>query len=494
MTTTDLDLAFAPAWKLRDLIASRQLSPVELAELTLRRIEALNPRLNAFLTVTADLALHAAREAEHAVMKGARLGPLHGIPVSIKDLEGVKGVRLTSGSLMHRDDIADMDSLCVERIKAAGAIIVGKTNTPEFGAAGTTENLLGEPCRNPWDLERTPGGSSGGAAASVAAGVTAIAQGSDGGGSVRIPASFSGIYGIKATQGRAPRRHSGPHSYHPLNNSSVGPMSRDVRDSAVLLNVLSGPAPDAESGTIQSPPPDLTQALGRGVRGLRIAWSHDFGGSPVDHEVLDICGRAAKVFEELGAHVEHTEFKPDDPQAVFESFVTFSAAKTYTMHPHALDHRDKLTDYFFAALERGRAVTGEQLFTALSNIGRYRAYTEEFFGKYDLLLSPTLAVAAFPVGRPPEVIGGKRVFSTRLGFYPFTYPFNVLGNPAASVPCGFAGAHPAAHPVAAGPAAGHGLPVGLQIVGRLEDEATVFAASAAFEQARPWADKRPPVS
>ena len=478
MNSTDLDLAFAPAWKLREFIESRRISPVELAEFTLRRIDSLNPRLNAFLTVTADLAMHAAKEAEHGVMRGDRLGALHGIPVSIKDLEGVKGVRLTSGSLVHRDDIAERDSLCVERIKAAGAVIVGKTNTPEFGAAGTTENLIGEPCRNPWDLERTPGGSSGGAAASVAAGITPVAQGSDGGGSVRIPASFSGIYGIKATQGRIPRRRSSLHSYFPLNNSSVGPMTRDVRDCAVLLNVLSGPAPDAESGTISTPPPDYTECLARGVRGLRIAWSHDFGGAPVDHEIVDICGKAAKVFEELGAHVEHAEYKPDAPEAVFESFVTFSAAKTYATHPDALERREDLTDYFFSALERGRAVTGEQLFTAISNIGRYRAYTVEFLSRYDLLLSPTLAVGAFKIGHPPEAIGGKRVFSPRLGFYPFTYPFNATGNPAASIPCGFTR---------------EGMPAGLQIVGRHEDEATVIAASAAFEQARPWAQHRPPV-
>ncbi|MDP3768598.1 MAG: amidase family protein, partial [Dehalococcoidia bacterium] len=285
-------------------------------------------------------------------------------------------------------------------------------------------------------------------------------------------------YGIKATQGRIPRRRSSVHSYFPLNNSSVGPLARDVRDCAVLLNVLSGPAPDAESGTISTPPPDYTECLARGVRGLRIAWSHDFGGAPVDHEIVDICGKAAKVFEELGAHVEHAEYKPDAPEAVFESFVTFSAAKTYTTHPDALQRRADLTDYFFSALERGRAVTGEQLFTAISNIGRYRAYTVEFLSRYDLLLSPTLAVGAFKIGHPPEAIGGKRVFSPRLGFYPFTYPFNATGNPAASIPCGFTK---------------EGMPAGLQIIGRHEDEATVIAASAAFEQARPWAQHRPPV-
>jgi aspartyl-tRNA(Asn)/glutamyl-tRNA(Gln) amidotransferase subunit A len=478
MATSD-DLAFAPAHGLRDLIGRKQLSPVELTELTLRRIEALNPKLNAFITVTADLARESARNAEAQRMRGEPLGPLHGIPVSIKDLEGIAGVRFTRGSLLHRDDVCDRDALCVERLRRAGAIIVGTTNTPEFGAAGTTENRIGPPCRNPWNPERTSGGSSGGAAASVAAGITAVAQGSDGGGSIRIPASFCGIYGIKATQGRVPRRHSGLHSWHPMNNSSAGPMTRDVRDAAVLLNVLAGPGPDTEYGTIQASPPDFTSAIGRGVRGLTMAWSPDFGGVPVDPEVVEICASAARVFERLGARVEETAFRPDDPMAVLDAFGTFSAAKTYTTHADAAERPDLLTDYFLDTLERGRSLSAERLFTALSRITAYRAYTREFFTRFDLLLSPTLAVAAFPIGQLPETIGGRTVAVRRLGYFPFTYPFNVLGNPAATVPCGFTRDE---------------MPVGLQIVGRLEDELAVLAASAAFEGAQPWSGRRPPVS
>jgi aspartyl-tRNA(Asn)/glutamyl-tRNA(Gln) amidotransferase subunit A len=477
MTSTD-DLAFTPAHVLREMIDRRAVSPVELTEATLRRIAELDPTLNAFLTVTADLAMDAARKAEAATMRGSATGPLHGIPISIKDLEGVAGVRYTRGSLLHRDDVAERDALSVERIRAAGAIIVGTTNTPEFGASGTTENLLGGPCRNPWNLERTPGGSSGGAAASVAAGITPIAQGSDGGGSIRIPASFCGLYGIKATQGRVPRRHFGLASWHPLNNSSVGPIARDVRDAATLLNVLAGPGPDVEFGTIPTPPPDFTSALGRGVRGLRIAWSPDFGGVPVDPEIVEICARAARAFEELGARVEETAFTPDEHGTVLDAFVTFSAAKTYATHGDAARRPDLLTDYFREALEHGRSLPADRLFTALSRITAYGAYTREFFRHHDLLLSPTLAVAAFPIGAIPDVIGGRKVIAPRLGYFPFTYPFNVLGNPAATVPCGFTR---------------EALPVGLQIVGRLEDELTVIAASSAFEAARPWTGHRPPV-
>lgn len=412
-------------------------------------------------------------------MRGQSLGALHGIPISIKDLEEVAGVRFTRGSLLHKDEVGQRDSLPVERLRAAGAIVVGTTNTPEFGAAGTTENRLGPPCRNPWNPERTPGGSSGGAAASVAAGITAIAQGSDGGGSIRIPSAFCGIYGIKATQGRVPRRKKDVHSWHPVNNSSVGPITRDVGDAAILLGVLAGPSADAEFGTIPTPPPDFTTALGRGVRGLRIAWSRDFGGSPVDPEVADLCGRATRAFEELGARVEEADFRPDEPDRVLETFATFSATKTYATHCEVGDRLDLLTDYFREAWERGRSFTGADLFTAYSRISAYRAYAQEFFSRFDLLLSPTLAVAAFPIGQVPEVIGGRKVTLRRLGYFPFTYPFNVLGNPAATVPCGFTREE---------------LPVGLQIVGRLEDELTVLAASAAFEAARPWKGRRPPMS
>jgi len=473
------DLAFQPAHRLRQLIERKEVSPVELTELALARIERLNPSLNAFITVAADPAMHAASEAEKAVTRGDPLGPLHGIPTSIKDLEAVAGVRLTSGSLLHKDDVADSDALCTQRIKAAGAVILGKTNTPEFGASPTTENRLGEPCRNPWNTERTPGGSSGGAAASVAAGITPIAQGSDGGGSVRIPSSFSGIYGIKATQGRVPRRHAGPLSWHPLNNSSVGPMSRDVRDAAILLRALSGPAPDAEPGTIQAEPPDFEAAVGRPVTGLRIAWSPDFGGAPVEPEIVDICARAARLFEQMGATIEEADYRPDDPEAVHASFQTFSNVRAYILHRDALDQADLLTDYVRTTYEHGRNTTAEQFFAALADINRFRAYTVDFFNRHDLLTSPTLAVAAFPIGNTPRTIGGRTIAPADSGFNPFCFPFNATGNPAATIPCGFTA---------------DGMPVGLQIVGRHRDEETVIAASAAFEEAQPWAHRHPPVS
>ena len=276
----DTDLAFAPATELRQLIAAGQVSCVELTELFYHRIAELNPQLNAYLTLCPEQALAAAGQAPGCPAAGESLGPLHGIPVSVKDLELTQGVTSTLGSALFHDRIPEYDSVVVERVKAAGAILLGKTNTPEFGLSGTTENKLGEPCRNPWDPARTPGGSSGGAAAALAAGLCTLATGSDGGGSIRIPASFSGLFGIKPSQGRVPRY--GGYGQPAANHfSQSGPMSRTVADTALLLQVLAGP--DSRDPTsIRETPPDFAAGLGNGVRGWRIAWSPDLGYAGVE--------------------------------------------------------------------------------------------------------------------------------------------------------------------------------------------------------------------
>ncbi|MSQ08028.1 MAG: amidase [Dehalococcoidia bacterium] len=478
MPSSDRELVFTPAWKLRDMIVKKKLSPVELTEACLRRIEKLDPKLNAFLTITADMARTEAKAAEKAMMKGGRLGPLHGIPVPIKDLEAVRGVKLTQGSLLHKDDVATVNAIAVDRIRAAGGIIIGKTNTPEWGLSGTNDNRLGDSCRNPWDPTRTSGGSSGGTGAAVASGMTPIGQGSDGGGSVRIPASLVGIYGIKATQGRVPRRQAAPHSFQPANFSSVGPMTRNVRDGAVFLKVLSGPQSDAEYGTLNEAVPDYESALGRGVRGLKIAWSPTLGGHLVDPEVKALCQKAVKVFEDAGAIIEDADFKPAPAGEQFQTWYNFFAARAWNTHPEAHDHLDQLTDYARSVLEDGRDMKSAELFLTYERIIQYQQYAREFFSKWDLLLSPTLAVAAFKINGHPATIGGKKAVHPKLGWL-MTYPFNATGNPAATVPCGFNK---------------DGMPVGLQITGAHCDEEVVIAASAAFEQAMPWADKLPKVS
>ncbi len=472
-------LEFETAFRLRERIATKEVSPVEVVELALSRIEALDPKLNAFFSVAPDLAMATARKAEKAVMRGDRLGPLHGVPVSIKDLEAVNGMRFTRGSLVYTDDVADSDAMCAERLRAAGAIIVGKTSTPEFGHGGIKGGLLGEGCRNPWDPARTSGGSSAGAGASVAAGMTPIAAGSDGGGSVRVPSAFCGIFGIKPSQGRVPRRREGAAGWAPFNLSTVGPMSRSVRDAAIMLRALAGPAPDAEAGTIQAPPPDFEAAVGRGVEGLRIAWNRDMGGAPVEPDVAVAAENAALAFSDLGAHVEEAEFIPDDYEEVFRNWLIAFDVRAYAFHGDLLGaHVGELGDEFRAGLELGRGATARDYYEAVAHANRYRAYVDGFLEEYDLLLTPALAVTAFDVNNVPQEIAGRPVPNIR-ACWPFFRIFNLTGHPAATVPCGFSR---------------EGLPFGLQIVGRTADEETVIAAAAAFEEARPWADRRPTVS
>ena len=473
-------LGWTPAHKLREMVANKQISPVELTELALSRAESLNPKLNAFLTLIPEMAMEQAQAAEQAVMDGTPLGPLHGIPISIKDLEAVKDVRQTNGSLVYEDNVPTADALPVQRIRDAGAIIIGKTNTSEFGHIGTNENRLGDACRNPWKIEYTSGASSGGAAASVAAGITSIAQGSDGGGSVRIPGAMCGLFGIKASQGRVPRRDENFNNWHPISFSNVGPLTRDVRDAAILLQVLAGPAHDAEPVVINEPAPDFVAALSPGVSGKRIAWSPDLGGSPVDPEIKKAAEKAAHVFESLGATVDEAEYKLGDYQDVFNTFETFWRARSYAVNGQLLEnHREKLTDYFTQGLEGGKVTTGADVWRAEAQINRYRSYASGFFSNYDLLITPSLASTAFPINQHPESIDGRAVAHKYWGFTPFTYPFNMTGNPAATVPIGLAA---------------NGLPMGIQIVGAFGDEPSVFAASAAFEAAHPWADLKPPVS
>lgn len=470
------ELAFTPATELRKMIAAKKVSPVELTEMYFSRIEKLDKRLNNYLTLDHDGAMATARRAERAVMKGEKLGPLHGLPVSIKDLEITKGLRTTGGCLAFKDRVPAEDAVLVERIKKAGAIILGKTNTPEFGLLGRTENRLGDPCRNPWDPTRNTGGSSGGAGGSVVAGLCALAQGSDGGGSIRIPSSFCGVYGIKPTLGRVPRYSGANAAVLPNQFSQPGPMTRTVLDSALLLQVLAGHDP-RDATSLREKAPDFVKAVRKPVKGLRIAWSTDYGYAAVDPEVARVCAKAARVFEEFGCAVEPAKLKLDAPFDAFWPLFTANAVAAYGGLLKEKSHL--LTDYTLAQLEYGASVTGAQYATAIGRMDRLRAQFNDLLSSYDLLLSPTMAVPAFEHGKPPPVINGKKV-DAFWGYLPFTYPINMAGNPAASIPCGYSKER-------------H-LPIGLHIVGRRGDEATILAASAAFELARPWIQDRPPVS
>ena len=469
----DNELAFTPAWRLKELLDSKELSPVELTEVYLRRIEALDGQLHSFLTVSGDEARASAKEAEEKIGRG-ETGALLGLPVAIKDLELTKGIRSTMGSLVFSETIPDQDSALVERVRSAGGIILGKTNTPEFGSAGITENKLGPPCRNPWDVERTPGGSSGGAGAALAAGLCPLASGSDAGGSIRIPASFCGVYGIKGTFGRVPRV-GGLGRPSPNLASHPGPMSRTVRDSAMFLQALAGYDP-RDPNSLREEPPDFTAELDSGVRGLRVAWSTDLGYAAVDPEVASITSAAARLFEELGCSVDEPGIALDDP---IPSFLDIFCTTGYVGNGHLLEeHEDELTDYVMDSMRHAQQVTGADFARALRAVEVLRSRFDELFEKYDLLMTPTMAVPAFRIGHAPHTIAGRQV-RPAWDYTPFTSPFNMTGLPAASVPCGFSS---------------EGMPIGLHVIGRKGEENAVLRASAAFEQARPWAHLRPSVS
>ena len=468
------ELAFMSAVELAQNIRNKKVSSLEATENFFQRIDQMDSQLHSYLTLCRDQALADARAADAAVQEGTKLGPLHGVPISIKDLETTKGVVTTMGSAIFKDRVPDMDSIVVERIKAAGAVILGKTNTPEFGQSGTTENKLGEPCRNPWNTDRTPGGSSGGAAAALAAGLCTLSMGTDGGGSVRIPASFTGLFGIKPTQGRVPRfgGYGRPSANH---FSQSGPITRTVADSALLLQVIAGPD-TRDITSIRETAPDFSANLSSGVSGMRLAWSSDLGYAAVDPEVVDITKQAAMKFIGLGANMDDAKLKLEDP---FETFWNIFSTAAYTSYGHLLEeHRNDLSDIGLMSIEHGQQTTGADMSRAIYEVDRLGRRMEEFFDNFDLLLTPTMAVPAFPIDQRPSVISGKTV-DPFWGFLPFTYPINISGQTAASIPCGYWS---------------DGMPIGLHIIGPKGSEAKVLQACAAFEAANPWAGDRPGVS
>ena len=463
------DLAWRSALEIATLVRDKQLSPVELTEALLARIEALDPRLNAFCLVTADAARAAAREAEIAVMKREPIGALHGVPLSLKDVLYTRGLRTTGGSRLFADLVPEEDNVAVGRLKAAGAIILGKTNTSEFGHKALTDNPLFGVTRNPWDLERTPGGSSGGAAAAVAGGLGPVALGTDGGGSVRIPAGFCGLVGVKPSFGRVPQTPGFPGWDH---LGTTGPLARTVRDAAAVLDVIAG-GDDRDRTSLPREPGSYLEACDDDVRGLHVAWTPDLGYAAVDERVLDLCGNAAAEFESLGCHVEVVNPGWESPE---EAFSTILGAQFYAAWADELPAREVDMDASLVRfIRRGGAITARDYLAAMAKVSAYWQEVHVFLARFDLLLTPTAAVPPFPLGAGvPREIAGQQV--SRLGWMPFTYPFNLTGQPAASVPAGWTE---------------DGVPVGLQIVGRRHADRTVLAAAAAFETACPWRDRRP---
>lgn len=459
------ELAFTPVDELIRLIKTRQVSSRELVELFLDRIARLNPGLNAYLSVAEEEARRAADKADREAARIDALPPLSGIPVAVKDLEFTKDLRSTGGSLAYRTFVPREDSVVVERLRRGGAIILGKTNTPEFGSYGQTWNRLGDDCRTPWDPARTSGGSSGGSAAAVAAGLAPVATGTDGAGSIRAPASFCGVYGFKPGFGRIPM-HGGFLGL-PL-HTCPGPLTRSVRDAALMLSVLCGhDARDANS--TREPPPDFLGGLDGPIQGLRVAWSPNLGFAHVDAAVESLSEAAAKTLETMGCRL--VAVNPPVDADLFEIADPVRNADKYAAWGHLLkDRPDDLTPYVRSVLERGSRVTGEEYSNSLRELERLNARMADFFERYDLLATPTTPVPAYPVRQPPPTINGFEVphyASTTL----LTILWNLTGQPAASLPCGFTD---------------NGLPVGLQVVGRRGDDLGVLRISRAFEKMKPW--------
>ncbi|WP_456424981.1 amidase [Rhodocaloribacter sp.] len=452
------------------LIAAKEVRAVEVLDAVLARVEAVNPTVNAVVTLTADRARAQAEAADAAVARGEVTGPLHGVPVTVKDLTDTAGVRTTYGSTFFADHVPEGDAVLVERLKAAGCVILGKTNTPEFGGKFDTENRLFGATRNPWRLAHSPGGSSGGAAAAVATGMGPIAHGNDGGGSLRVPASCCGVFALKPHFGRVPfwPRFDG---WATLNHE--GPLARSVRDAAAMLDVMAGPD-DRDRLSLPPAPGPFLAACDGDLGGLRIAWSPTLGYGRVDPGVRALCEAAARVFEDLGAHVEEASPGLDKPEFLF----------TGTALPRLLVQFERdLPEGFAERLDPDLTlflpfVEGMSLRDAIQcEFGAYAMWDRlaPFFARYDLLLTPVMAAPPHLSGQfGPRTIDGAPIESALEPF--FTYPFNLTGQPAASVPAGFTG---------------DGLPVGLQIVGRRFDEATVLRASARYEEARPWAGHWP---
>lgn len=471
----DKSLAFTPAYELARMIKAKELSPIELVDYFLQRISSLNPTLNAFITVAEDHARAAAREAEQAVMRGGELPSLHGVPVAIKDTEFTKGIRTTGGSLVYRDFVPDEDGVTAERLGRAGAITLGKANTPEFALAGYAYNrILDDDTHNPWDLRRTSGGSSGGSGAAVAAGLAPIAQGSDAGGSTRIPASWCGIFGLKQTQGLVPTY--GSLAQMPL-VLQIGPMTHTVRDAAIMLQALAG-FDHRDPYSIREKPDDFVAALEGDIKGLNVAWSPawnnpDYGFAKVDPEILTISESAARVFESLGCNVEEETPTFEDPHYNFDDVML--NAEAYAFHKGDLEERgDELVGFIREFIELGEKVTGHAYAEALWQMQRIRMQFADFFERYDLLLTPTMAMKPYLI---KDIMSGD--VHPLYDLQSFTFIANIYGGPSATVPCGFTP---------------DGLPVGLQINGRIGDDATVLRASAAFEQAQPWIHHIPPIA
>ena len=467
------ELCFLTAVELARRLASRQLSAREVLDAHLSQIARINPKVNAICTLVPDQARAEALRLDEEAARGRVRGPLHGLPMAIKDLAATKGIRTTFGSRIYKDNIPAGDALFVRRLRAAGAVIIGKTNTPEFGAGSQTFNEVFGETLNPWDLTRTCGGSSGGAAVSLACGMLPVADGSDMGGSLRNPASFCNVVGLRPSPGRVPS-DSTALAWLPL--SVLGPMARNVSDLALLLSVMAGPDP-RDPISLSEPGERFRRPLGRDFRGTRIAWSRDLGFLPVEPAVAETCEKALPAFEGLGCRVEaaHPDF--NDADEIFQVLRAWSFAQAYA--DELRDHRELLKDTVIWNAEKGLALSGADVSGAETKRNNLYRRVVAFLEDYDFLVLPVSQVAPFPVKERWVRRVNDVEMRTYIDWMQSCYAITVTGLPAASVPCGFTA---------------EGLPVGLQIVGRRHADFEVLELAYAFEQAQKIAQRRPPVA
>jgi aspartyl-tRNA(Asn)/glutamyl-tRNA(Gln) amidotransferase subunit A len=467
------DICFMSACDMFEKIKNQELTSQEITEVLIERIEKLNPIINAYCTPTFNLAREMAKNADERVRKNEEIPPLNGIPTSIKDLMPMKGVRTTYGSKIFENFIPEDDAITVKRLKNAGCVILGKTNTPEFGFKGVTDNQIFGATPNPWNLERTSGGSSGGAAASVVSGMGPLAQGSDGAGSIRHPACFCGAYGLKPSFGRVPiyprKKTSVIHTL-----SVVGPIVRYVSDAALMLDVMKGPF----EGDRYSLPEDNTSYLDHideKSNKLKIGYSLDLGyAKVVDSEVEKAVINAVQKFDTFDWEVEEVTFKEFDPSQTF--YFHWLIDHGYGLGPYLEKWKDKMDPTLVLWAQIGLQLQAPNFPKAIQARDEYYQVIIETFKNYDIIVTPTTAIPAFEIGTPaPSKIRGEFVGPT--GWQPFTFPFNLTGHPAATIPCGWT--------------SDTNLPIGLQIVGKRFEELSILQVSKAFEEIAPWQDKKP---
>jgi aspartyl-tRNA(Asn)/glutamyl-tRNA(Gln) amidotransferase subunit A len=452
---------------LSDLLARRAVSPVELLELFLARIERINPAINAIVAIDGE-ARAAAAESERRWAAGEPRSALEGIPLTVKDNIPVRGLPTTWGSRMFRDVVPTRDELPVARLRAAGAVILGKTNCPEFTLEGYTDNPLFGVTRNPWDIELTPGGSSGGAVASVAAGLVPAAIGTDGGGSIRRPASHTGLVGLKPSTGLVARDHGLPQVL--LDFEAVGPMARRVADVHLLLEVMAGPdRRDRKSlcAAPAAPPPDP----------VRLLYVPTFGDNPLDPEIAESCATAARVFGEAGCAGEEGP-PPFDMAPVAEIWPIFAEVAVAFLLDQNPARRDQVAEKFIAMAERGEAIPAHRYLGAIETVDRFRRTVSDGFLEIDVIMTPSAAALPWPAAEPfPPEINGQPVGPR--GHAVYTAWVNACGHPGINLP--------------AAPSAG-GLPIGFQLIGDFGADALLLDLAARFEAAHPWAERWPALS